>query len=75
MFKNGPDFTRYNTRDAVKCWASNVHRWSHGALTRALEQLLAADLALKDTRVSSEDAIIASLVLSLCHTPVGSAAA
>ncbi len=61
--------------DAVKCWASNLHRWSHGALTRALEQLLAADLALKDTRVSSEDAIVASLVLSLCQARVGSAAA
>jgi DNA polymerase-3 subunit delta len=52
--------------DAVKCWARNLSRWSAADLAAAIRSARAADLALKDTRVSSEEAVISSLVLALC---------
>ncbi len=61
--------------DAVKCWSGNLPRWSSADLALALERLLAADVALKDTRVSSEEAILESLVLSLCTMHPRTAAA
>ena len=47
-------------------WASGVDRWSPSALDRALDALLEADKALKETRLSSEDQIMSTLVLSMC---------
>jgi DNA polymerase-3 subunit delta len=37
-----------------------------GALDRALALLLSADVALKETKLSSEEQLLATLVLSLC---------
>jgi DNA polymerase-3 subunit delta len=54
--------------EAVAAWSSAVERWSGPALDRALAALLAADMSLKDTRVSSDEQIIASLVLAMCAT-------
>lgn len=52
--------------EAVATWTAAVDRWSPAALDRALDALLAADIALKDTRVSTDEQLIASLVLSMC---------
>jgi DNA polymerase III subunit delta len=52
--------------EAVATWTSVVDRWSPAALDRALDALLATDVALKDTRVSTDEQLIASLVLSMC---------
>ena len=52
--------------EAVKSWAASVDAWDEAALDRAMEALLAADIALKETRVSSDDEILARLVLSMC---------
>jgi DNA polymerase III subunit delta len=52
--------------EAVAAWIKVLDRWSAPALDAALDALLAADVALKDTRVSSDEQIIASLVLSMC---------
>jgi DNA polymerase-3 subunit delta len=54
--------------EAVKCWASNLPKWNARELARAIKLIGAADIALKDTRVSSDEAVITSLVLSLCAT-------
>jgi DNA polymerase-3 subunit delta len=40
--------------------------WSPRAIDDALEALLEADMALKTTKISSDEQIIANLVLSLC---------
>lgn len=52
--------------EAVKSWAAAIDEWDDAALDRAMEALLAADIALKETRVSSDEEILARLVLSMC---------
>lgn len=60
--------------EAAKCWARNVSRWDTASVEQALDALLAADRAAKDTRVSSEAQLLASLVCALC-TPARRSAA
>ena len=50
----------------MKSWAKALDAWDDAALDRAMEALLAADIALKETRVSSDEEILARLVLSMC---------
>jgi DNA polymerase-3 subunit delta len=52
--------------EAVKAWAAAVDRWSAPALDRALTLLLEADATLKETRVSSDEQVVETLVLALC---------
>jgi DNA polymerase-3 subunit delta len=52
--------------EAIAAWVGAVDRWSAPALDRALDALLATDVALKDTRVSTDEQLIASLVLAMC---------
>jgi DNA polymerase-3 subunit delta len=52
--------------EAVNAWAKYSERWSVDAVNSALATLLATDEALKDTRVSSDEQLIMSLVLALC---------
>ena len=51
--------------EAVKAWVHAVKHWDNGAIDRAISLLLAADLALKDTRISSEEQLLTSLLLSM----------
>jgi DNA polymerase-3 subunit delta len=51
---------------AAKAWAHAVPQWSAVACSRAIDALLAADVALKETRVSSEEQILETAVLALC---------
>jgi DNA polymerase-3 subunit delta len=57
--------------EAVKAWMRDLERWDVPAVDRALALLYDADIALKDTRVSSEDRVIATAVLAIC-SPNGS---
>ncbi|MFN2399785.1 MAG: DNA polymerase III subunit delta [Gemmatimonadaceae bacterium] len=52
--------------EAVRTWSSAFRRWNPETLDSALETLLAADLALKDKRLSSEEQILTGVVLALC---------
>jgi DNA polymerase-3 subunit delta len=52
--------------DAVKAWVRDVEQWDVRAVDRALALLYDADIALKDTRVSSEDRVIATTILAIC---------
>ena len=52
--------------EAVKAWTRHLSSWSVPALDAALDALLAADVALKESRVSSEEQLLATLVLTLC---------
>ncbi|GMV10636.1 MAG: hypothetical protein AMXMBFR55_23700 [Gemmatimonadota bacterium] len=52
--------------EATKCWARNVSRWDSASIDQALAALLAADRAAKDTRLSSDEQMLASLVCTLC---------
>ena len=52
--------------EAVTAWAKHSDRWSAAALDSALSTLLSADEALKETRISSDEQLLTSLVLALC---------
>jgi DNA polymerase-3 subunit delta len=51
--------------EAVKAWVHAVRHWDAAAVDRAIALLLAADLALKDTRISSEEQLLTSLLLAM----------
>lgn len=55
--------------EAVRAWTAAVDRWTPEALDRALALLLDADAALKETKLSSEEQLLGTLVLSLCALP------
>jgi DNA polymerase-3 subunit delta len=52
--------------EAVTAWARNTDRWTVSELNDALSALLATDVALKETRLSSDEQLLTSLVLTLC---------
>jgi DNA polymerase-3 subunit delta len=52
--------------EAASMWTKQVDGWSTIACARALELLLEADIALKETTVSDAEQIFTSLVLALC---------
>ena len=52
--------------DATATWARAAARWSVADLDHALESLLIADVALKQSRVSSEDQVVANAILAVC---------
>jgi len=56
-------------------WARAAERWSRESLDKALDLLLETDVALKESRVSSEEQLLATVVLSLCALEANSAAA
>ena len=52
--------------EAVNAWTKHTDRWSAAELDAALEALLLTDAALKETRLSSPEQLLATLVLRLC---------
>ncbi len=52
--------------EAVRSWVAALDVWDDAVLDRAMDALLAADIALKETRVSSDEEILARLVLAMC---------
>jgi DNA polymerase-3 subunit delta len=66
LLKEGKAFPGRSWKDAVSAWARATPRWSAAQLEQALGDLLAADIAAKESRVSSEEQLVRSLVLSLC---------
>lgn len=60
--------------DAASAWTKVTEQWSAPACERALQLLLEADMALKDTTVSNAEQTLMSLVLSLCATRTRKAA-
>ena len=52
--------------EAVTAWSRMLQSWTFRDLDAALDALLVADAALKDTRASSDEQLLSSLVLSLC---------
>ena len=65
----GSAYTGRPWGEAVKAWTAVVDRWTAPSLDRALTLLLDTDAALKETRVSSDEQLLETLVLSLCALP------
>ena len=67
LLKQGSsNFTGRPWGEAVSAWTRAVERWSAPALDRALDLLLQTDIALKESKVSSDEQMLATLVLALC---------
>lgn len=62
----GSVFTGRPWGSAAAAWTGAVDRWNEQSLEHALDSLLEADIALKETRLSSEEQVMATLVLSMC---------
>ena len=60
--------------EATKCWARNQSRWSGPALRESLRALREADQQSKDTRVASDEQLLATLICALCAEPSRAAA-
>ncbi len=60
--------------DATRCWARNQSRWSGAALRESLRALREADQSSKDTRVASDEQLLATLICALCAEPSRAAA-
>jgi DNA polymerase-3 subunit delta len=52
--------------EAVNAWTKHANRWTAAEIDAALDALLTADAALKETRLSSPEQLLATLVLALC---------
>jgi DNA polymerase-3 subunit delta len=75
LLKETGAFTGRPWGSASAVWTRAADRWSASSLTQALDSLLEADIALKESRVSSEEQLLASLILRLCaNDSVGAAA-
>jgi DNA polymerase-3 subunit delta len=68
-------FTGRPWGSATAVWARAAERWHRESLDRALDSLLETDIALKESRVSSEEQLLSTLVLGLCAVDPQSAAA
>lgn len=61
--------------EAAGAWTRHVGKWTLPQVDRALEVLLRADVALKESKVSSEEQILATAVLAMCAEPAQRSAA
>jgi DNA polymerase-3 subunit delta len=75
LLKETGAFTGRSWGSATALWVRAAERWSRTAVEYALDALLDADIALKESKVSSEEQILATVVLSLCAAEETSAAA
>lgn len=66
LLKSGSNFPGRSWGDAVAAWGRMVDHWTPRAVDEALEALLAADMALKGSRLSSDEQLLSTLVLTLC---------
>jgi len=64
--QSGSAFTGRPWGTAAAAWANVTSRWTSRSLDHSLAALLEADVALKDARVSSEEQVLATLVLEMC---------
>lgn len=52
--------------EAAGAWSRSVGEWTLPQVDRALQVLLRADVALKESKVSSEEQILATAILTMC---------
>ena len=64
--QSGSVYTGRPWGNAVAVWASAAGSWETESTHRGLDALLTADLTLKESRVSSEEQVLTTLILALC---------
>ena len=60
------NYTMRSWGEAATAWARAQSKWTAQQLDHALGVLLTADVALKQSRVSTEDQILATAILQIC---------
>ncbi len=65
FLKTGKGVTGRAWGECVTAWTRMLPKWSAPELARAIRLLHATDRALKDTRLSSDEALITSLILAM----------
>ena len=71
----GSAYTGRSWGDAVSSWVRAIPRWTTMELDDALVALAQADEALKESRISSDEQLLSTLILTLCRTSISRAAA
>jgi DNA polymerase III subunit delta len=66
LLKSGKAFPMRPWGEAARAWSEAERHWDDDAIDAALDALLAADIALKETRLSSDTQLLTNLVLALC---------
>ena len=66
LLKSGKAFPMRPWGEAARAWAAAERHWDDDAIDAALDALLATDIALKETRLSSDTQLLSNLVLALC---------
>jgi DNA polymerase-3 subunit delta len=66
LLKTSKAFPMRPWTEAARAWSAAEHYWSDATIDAALDALLGADIALKETRISSDTQILSTLVLALC---------
>jgi DNA polymerase-3 subunit delta len=61
-------YTGRSWGEAVSAWTKSTSHWPAADLDAALEALMHADAALKETRLSSDEQLLSTLILTLCRT-------
>ena len=74
LLKEGSAYTGRPWGEAVRAWSGAVSAWRLPELEVAIDALLSADFALKESRLSSDEQMMASLILTLCGVPRRAAA-
>jgi len=67
--ESGSVFTGRSWGEFVSCCARASDTWTADAVDDGLQALLDADSAIKETRLSSDEQILGTLVLRLCGAP------
>jgi DNA polymerase-3 subunit delta len=58
--------------EAVSAWVRASGKWTSNELDAACDALLRTDILLKETRVSSDEQILTSLILEICTGQISS---
>jgi DNA polymerase III subunit delta len=66
LLKSGKAFPMRPWAEAARAWSAAERHWNDDSIDGALDALLAADIALKETRISSDAQLLSTLVLTLC---------
>ncbi|MBI3789837.1 MAG: DNA polymerase III subunit delta [Gemmatimonadetes bacterium] len=75
LLKGSGAYTGRPWNEAVSAWGGMTMQWSAAELDHAIAALLAADGALKDTKVSSVEQIVSSAILAIGATSARRSAA
>jgi DNA polymerase-3 subunit delta len=73
--ETGATLTGRPWSEAISSWTRAFNHWTPRQLEAAMEALLKADIALKESKISSEAQIVSSLILTMCGSAAQETAA